>query len=124
MGADQFVTSVTDCDDAAAAFAIAVERAAWEHGHGGYTGTIAEKDEFITVEPPAGVDGETVVDEITENCYVQKGHYRMLEHSEQLLEWYGLRRAEQILAAYDDKWGPAVAVRTSTGWTFIGWASC
>lgn len=36
--------------DADTVFRALVEQAQWEHGHGGYTGTIAEKGEFIMVE--------------------------------------------------------------------------
>ena len=34
------------------AFHKAVESAAYEHGHGGYTGTIAEKSDFVMIEVP------------------------------------------------------------------------
>lgn len=46
MGAAEFRTlgKGTDANDA---FYKVREAAAWEHGHGGYTGTIAEKDEFL-----------------------------------------------------------------------------
>jgi hypothetical protein len=37
------------------AFRKAVDSASWEHGHGGYTGTIAEKSEFILLEVPKDV---------------------------------------------------------------------
>lgn len=39
--------------DAREAFKTAVEQAAWEYGHGGYTGTIAEKPSYeLVVLPP------------------------------------------------------------------------
>lgn len=38
-----------------AAFRAAWEQAAWEHGHGGYTGTIAEKGWFVHVVIPKGI---------------------------------------------------------------------
>jgi hypothetical protein len=45
-----------------------VEEAQWEHGHGGYTGTIAEKDGFIMLQKPAGISVEEFVEEkIDEN---------------------------------------------------------
>lgn len=37
------------------AFHAAREHAQWEHGHGGYSGTIAEKGDFVHVLLPAGV---------------------------------------------------------------------
>ena len=38
------------------AFNSAVDHALYEHGHGGYTGTIAEKDTFIEIEVPESAD--------------------------------------------------------------------
>jgi hypothetical protein len=52
MGADPF-TVVAFGGTAQDAFRAAVEDAAFWHGHGGYTGTIAEKDSFRTFEVPA-----------------------------------------------------------------------
>jgi len=38
------------------AFNDAVSEAQYENGHGGYSGTIAEKHSFVLIKPPAGVD--------------------------------------------------------------------
>src|SRR5271157_2358261 len=38
------------------AFNDAVSEAQYEKGHGGYSGTIAEKHGFVLIKPPAGVD--------------------------------------------------------------------
>ncbi|MGW1976699.1 hypothetical protein [Streptomyces sp. NPDC001889] len=48
MGACDFITTGSG-GDAGRAFLTARQDAAWEHGHGGYTGTIAEKDSFVLV---------------------------------------------------------------------------
>jgi hypothetical protein len=48
MGADLFY-STSSGPDAKTAFRDAVNEAAYECGHSGYTGTIAEKDEFVIV---------------------------------------------------------------------------
>ena len=42
MGACDF-TQFQQGNDLKAAFGVARDSAAWEHGHGGYTGTLAEK---------------------------------------------------------------------------------
>jgi hypothetical protein len=42
VGANTFET-YSDGTDVHAAFRDAVEQAGWEHGHGGYTGTIARR---------------------------------------------------------------------------------
>lgn len=44
-----------------AAFRQAVEEAQYESGHGGYTGTIAEKGDYTLFNPPQGVKGETLI---------------------------------------------------------------
>jgi hypothetical protein len=48
MGAATFET-YRDGADVSAAFRNAVEEAGWEYGHGGYTGTIAEKDDYVII---------------------------------------------------------------------------
>ena len=51
MGAYEF-TSYGFGKDAGVAFDACVRQAQWEFGHGGYTGTIAEKDDFRLLPPP------------------------------------------------------------------------
>jgi hypothetical protein len=48
MGACDF-QSIAVGKTAQEAFRAAVEEAAYEHGHGGYTGTIAEKQDFVMI---------------------------------------------------------------------------
>lgn len=55
MGADPFFT-VAFGKDAREAFLAAREYALWESGHGGYTGTIAEKPGFVLFARPAVPD--------------------------------------------------------------------
>jgi len=55
MGADSFKTFACG-KDADAAFGCAVEAASYEHGHGGYTGTIAEKRDFFSFGKVASVE--------------------------------------------------------------------
>lgn len=49
MGADTFTTRATG-KTAGEAFRFAVEDARHEHGHGGYSGTLAEKHEFVLIK--------------------------------------------------------------------------
>jgi hypothetical protein len=88
--------------DAKQAFNAAVEEAAYMHGHGGYTGTIAEKHGFGVLSKPLSREAaEALADKMLE-----EGH-----------------------PAIDDKWGPAGAIPVAdddgkvTGWLFFGWAS-
>ena len=53
MGANTFET-VGRGKTAQAAFTAAKSHAQWERGHGGYTGTIAEKHCFEVIDVPAG----------------------------------------------------------------------
>lgn len=96
MGAMDFTTRA-DGKTAKEAFKSAVDDACWEYGHGGYTGTIAEKAGFEMVEP---INGESVRDCI-ERCMNDDDHF------------------------CQDKWGPAACVKSDKEdeWIFFGWAS-
>lgn len=50
MGAERFEDIGTG-ETAEEAFRLLVDEAGWENGHGGYTGTIAEKDGFVLFDP-------------------------------------------------------------------------
>jgi hypothetical protein len=79
-----------------AAFEDARESAFWEHGHGGYTGSIAEKTDFIMFSCPEGKKPIEYAGELIDN-----------NHS-----------------AIDDKWGPAGCIRDGENrFLFFGWAS-
>lgn len=98
------------------AFLRSVESARYEYGHGGYTGTIAEKNEYKIIPPS--------------------------EHKGKNKERYAEKLIDKCDYRVDDKWGPAGAIRV-TGkdeqmwkkrfgiqgkkgmqiWLFFGWAS-
>jgi hypothetical protein len=109
VGAEQFI-DIGEGDSAADAFATLKDQAAYERGHGGYTGTIAEKQEFVTLEVPA-LAGAT--DEAIE-AYVSAA-------------MYGMSRTPDALAMVervDDKWGPAGHIPLAGNrHLFFGWAS-
>ena len=96
MGATDFYTDARG-ETAAEAFQTAVSNAEYESGHGGYTGTIAEKDSFKMVE--CEMTEEAVKAKIAEmmedeDCWVQ------------------------------DKWGPAACIEFEKGrFVFFGIAS-
>jgi hypothetical protein len=78
------------------AFDTAVSNAKYNHGHAGYTGTIAEKHSFVMIDLPEGEDPE--------------------EYADQLLDDGDSR--------IDDKWGPAGCIKTGENrYFFFGWAS-
>ena len=102
MGAEQFITTSSGRSPQEA-FNRAVEEAAYECGHGGYTGTIAEKESFVLIDVP---EGESP----------QKFANRLMDEDDPRI---------------DDKWGPAGAVvltgpdkvSPETSYIFFGWAS-
>lgn len=82
------------------AFIKARNEAAYDHGHSGYTGTIAEKLDFIMISVPFGDDPHDYAQELINNC------------------------DDRI----DDKWGPAGCILLKKGekknrYLFFGWAS-
>jgi hypothetical protein len=101
MGAQGFEVRIVG-QTAAQAFRLAVDSARYEHGHGGYTGTIAEKHSFVVVSPPVTMPAARAL-------------VRAMEDADD--------------PRYLDKWGPACCVPLVTdegapaGWLFFGIAS-
>lgn len=67
MGACDFICRARG-KTAQEAFDAAVRDAEWEHGHGGYTGTIAEKDEFVMIPLPKDVDPIDYASDLITKC--------------------------------------------------------
>jgi len=83
MGAETFITKKKGIyKNAREAFLEAVEDAQYEHGHGGYTGTIAEKNSYRIIDVPGRKD----ILEFIHEC-LDKGD-----------------------GFWDDKWGPAACI--------------
>ncbi len=100
MGAEEYEERVVGFETAREAFDHITKEALYLEGHGGYTGTIAEKGSFEMIKVP---DGE---DPITYATYLLDS---------------GDRRV-------NDKWGPAYCVEFKTkdgkkGFYFFGVAS-
>ena len=87
------------------------EEAQWEYGHGGYSGTIAEKSGFSMSRKPSDIDADEWIEMVDGFDSEDKDQ----EH------YYDLKRDFNI---YDDKWGDALCVPTEDGFIFCGWASC
>ncbi len=97
MGAEYFYVRSNGVT-AKEAFDAAVEKALCDHGHAGYSGSIAEKTEFIMFEPP---DGESAA------VYAES-----------------LEDPEDIDPRIEDKWGPCGALDLGDSEVlFVGWAS-
>lgn len=106
MGAEQFFERVkkgAPDHTAEQAFRALVDDAQYMHGHGGYTGTIAEKSKFVEIK--------------TDHPLTEAEAYKL---ADQLLRDQDPR--------VDDKWGPAGCIayddpEHGEGWYFFGWAS-
>ena len=100
MGATTFY-AFSEAETASEAFSIAVTDAQYMHGHGGYTGTIAEKSSYTLT---------------TQEKLPSKEAYKLAN--------------SLIDTTYSDKWGPAGCIQILTDTTnqtnkflFFGWAS-
>ncbi|HET6286497.1 MAG TPA: hypothetical protein VFG15_07070 [Amycolatopsis sp.] len=62
MGSATFITYAEGAD-VEVAFREAVDQAQHDHGHGGYTGTIANKDSYIVIDgvPRTEADAEALI---------------------------------------------------------------
>jgi len=118
MGATNYVT-VSKGKTANEAFSSAHEQAQWEHGHGGYTGTIAEKDSFVEFPRPKGTRKDTVmkiVDAMT--TYWDEKKMAKLEKK------YPKFAIRQMARVWDDKYGPSACVEVQPNtYVFFGMAS-
>jgi len=95
MGAETFF-EIQAGSNATDAFNTVVDNASHEHGHGGYTGTIAEKYEFLFVVCPEDVEPMFYVEQIMDD----DNHFT------------------------NDKWGPAGCIDLKNGtYLFFGSAS-
>jgi hypothetical protein len=95
MGATAFET-IAKGRTAAEAFKAAVKDAKYEYGHGGYSGTIAEKNTFVEIPLPPGVTA-------------RHHAWKLIENDDPRIH---------------DKWGPAGCIQLGKGeFLFFGWAS-
>ena len=127
------------------AFNRAVADACYWHGHGGYTGTIAEKYNFVAVKlPPRWTSHK--LDELLEHASCAKVRGSKLGKAQPLTEHFSPFELNELLERHGDKWGPALGVQlgpaeakkvVAGSWSdvstvprghkvfaFFGWASC
>jgi hypothetical protein len=141
MGATTFTDAQvgTTADEA---FRAAVRGAQYEYGHGGYTGTIAEKSSFTFFGAlPAGCSLDEVVELLldTEACDYDREAGTFTPNAEARAAIAELERlfpgqAQRLAGAFPDKWGPAICFEDATTaserstsdrkFYFCGWASC
>lgn len=95
----------------------AVEQAAWEYGHGGYTGTIAEKGGFVDLGP---LPARMTVDRLEALIWKAKEWHQAVEDHRN--GWSKHKPGQnpvpeqwrtfvtKAAGIYDDKWGPTLVV--------------
>ena len=99
MGADVFMVEASG-KTAGEAFRAAQDEAYYLYGHGGYTGTIAEKNEFVSIEFP-----------------------KDREYNPENVEKYANELLDNDDPRIDDKWGPGCIKIEEGRYLFFGWAS-
>jgi hypothetical protein len=117
MGATEFFISAGgEGVSVGDAFHEARDQAAYDHGHAGYTGTIAEKDSYVYLHCPQGMTPREFA-----------GAIAMMDNG--MIEIEPLTKDQQeavdkAIPYYNDKWGPALAVALGNGkYLFFGIAS-
>lgn len=122
MGADQYM-NIGKGKTAQVAFDKLVKQAQWEHGHGGFSGTIAEKHSIVLFPRPKGMRRATVLkavrdlgsigfdDDDNPKTATVQAKYPKLD-----IAW--------MFEVYEDKWGASLGIELKTGeYLFAGWAS-
>ena len=109
MGAESFYNTAKGTN-ASKAFKDTHEEACYENGHGGYTGTIAEKGGYTMSRKPKGVRADKWHDKVEDFNPedTKQKHYSELKHDYDV---------------YEDKWGDALCIPMTGGFLFCGCAS-
>jgi hypothetical protein len=120
MGATDFLHYATG-RTAEEAFEAAREEALYDYGHSGYTGTIAEKYEFVEFIPPPRVTADKVysaawqaLDTVFDSIAGSNRTTRNTKAARAKLDkWFGPSHASHLLEIIDSKYTPAAAIRLS-----------
>ena len=105
------------------AYRDAVADAHYSCGHGGYSGTIAEKSGYVDFGTlPADLDAVELADLLVNAVSYDRWDADSQQYvpspptdeAVRLTALFGAGTAARMIDVYDDKWGPAVAVRLRT----------
>jgi hypothetical protein len=95
------------------AFDSAHDQAAYDYGHAGYTGTLAEKGGFTMITVPPGIPPKRYARLLVENAL-----------EDPLITPELKPKFREDFIEVDDKWGPAGCIKLNEGeYLFFGWAS-
>ena len=109
MGANHFFTYATGktIDEA---FNTAVVEARHWHGHGGHTGTIAEKHEFVPVSLPPRWTARKLDELLELSGPTRRGEIK-LGKARPLTGHFAADELRRLVEQHHDEWGPALGVR-------------
>ena len=122
MGASEYM-NVGKGKTAKVAFDKVAENARWNHGHGGYSGTIAEKYSMVEFQRPKGMRRATVIQAVRDLGRIgfdDDGNPKTAKVQAK----YPKLPIAKMFEVYDDKWGASLGIELKTGeYLFAGWAS-
>ena len=122
MGASEYM-NVGKGKTAKVAFDKVAENARWNHGHGGYSGTIAEKYSMVEFQRPKGMRRATVIQAVRDLGRIgfdDDGNPKTAKVQAK----YPKLPIAKMFEIYDDKWGASLGIELKTGeYLFAGWAS-
>ena len=122
MGASEYM-NVGRGKTAQIAFDKVAANARHNHGHGGYSGTIAEKYSMVEFPRPKGMRRATVIQAVRALGRICKDDDGNAETATVQAKYPKLRIAA-MFEVYDDKTAPALAIELRKGeYLFAGWAS-
>ena len=111
------------------AFKAARDKALYDYGHRGYTGTIAEKTSFVVIKDTLEDVKKRVTQRLSQarDSWEKSGLERLLKSMERIKAPHA-QVAEALIELcdprVDDKWGPAGCIKLEgEKYLFFGWAS-
>jgi hypothetical protein len=126
MGATDYI-NVGKGKSAREVFDRLTEQARWEHGHGGYTGTIAEKDRYVEFKRPKGMRRATAIQAVRDLGGISDlgfGDWPTSDAGKAIQAKYPKLPIAAMYEVWTDKWGPSLAIEISKGeYLFAGFAS-
>ena len=106
------------------AFDNVVADALWNHGHGGYTGTIAEKHGYVEFARPKGMREKTVRNLMHDLVDFHFGDDKKKNKIAKKYSKISTDTLTKMATIFEDKWGPAVCMESKPKtYIFSGWAS-
>ena len=121
MGGSEFM-NVGKGKTAQIAFDNLVKQAQWDHGHAGYTGTIAEKRSMVEFPRPKGMRRVTVIKAVRDLGRIGKDDDGNPK-TDAVQAKYPRLPIAKMFEVYDSKAAPALAIELAKGqYLFAGWA--